>query len=417
MTKQAITHKTLDKHIYSSDMSKHTNLIKSKEKKKILDKSFNCSNSLTECFEIQTIIKNNKHCYTLKNFHQVTLARNLTSNIRLALKKTRSRNEISRQLVQHLKEGTSYRIYRLDIKSFFENVSINTIRKVLTHEVISNQTKMLIEKIIDDVHKSKGVGLPRGLEFSPSLAELILQDFDNKVRVQDDIFFYSRYVDDILIISSGFEDRKKFLKSIKSFLPNELSFNYNKQKIIDVSQRNYRFSEVAVFDYLGYEYKVIDNKIEGGNRGNKKNKCKSIFREVKVSLSQQKIKKIKTRIYKTIYCYIKTGDYRLLEDRLSFLTSNRLMKDKKTRKVFATGIYYSNVNIDSNSDSLKKLDAYLRKLILTTHINSRVTANHTLSSSQKRSLLNYSFEKGFLNNNYRRFSPDRLRSIKDAWRY
>ena len=276
---------------------------------------------------------------------------------------------------------------------------------------------MLIEKIIDDVHKSKGVGLPRGLEFSPSLAELILQDFDNKVRVQDDIFFYSRYVDDILIISSGFEDRKKFLKSIKSFLPNELSFNYNKQKIIDVSQRHYRFSEVAVFDYLGYEYKVIDNKIEGGNSSNKRNKCKSIFREVKVSLSQQKIKKIKTRIYKTIYCYIKTGDYRLLEDRLSFLTSNRLMKDKKTRKVFATGLYYSNVNIDSNSDSLKNLDAYLRKLILTTHISSRVTANHTLSSSQKRSLLNYSFEKGFLNNNYRRFSPDRLRSIKDAWRY
>ena len=417
MTKQAITHKTLDKHIYSRDMSEHTNSIDSKERKEVLDKSFNCSNSSTEHFEIQTVIKNNKPCHTLKNFHQVTLARNLTSNVRLALKKTKSRNEISRQLVQHLKEGTSYRIYRLDIKSFFESVSIDTIRKVLTHEIISNQTKILIEKITSDVHKARGVGLPRGLEFSPSLAELILQDFDNKVRVQDDMFFYSRYVDDILIISSGFEDRKKFLKSIKSFLPNELSFNYNKQKIIDVPQRHYNFSEVAIFDYLGYEYKVIDNKIEGENRSNKKNKCKSSFREVKVSLTKQKIKKIKTRIYRAIHCYIKTGDYSLLEDRLSFLTSNRLMKDKKTSKVFATGLYYNNVNIDSSSDSLKNLDACLRKLILTTYISSRVINSHTLSSSQKRSLLNYSFEKGFLNNNYKRFSPDRLRSIKDAWRY
>ncbi|WP_352288187.1 hypothetical protein [Psychrobacter sp. GW64-MNA-CIBAN-0177] len=134
MTKQAITHKTLDKHIYSSDMSKHTNLIKLEEKKKILDKSFNCSNSLTEFFEIQKIIKNNKPCYTLKSFHQVTLARNLTSNIRLALKKTKSRNEISRQLVQHLKEGTSYRIYRLDIKSFFESVSIGVFQGSCHHQ-------------------------------------------------------------------------------------------------------------------------------------------------------------------------------------------------------------------------------------------------------------------------------------------
>lgn len=417
MTKQAITHKTLDKHIYSSDMSEHTNSINLREKKEILDKSFNCSNSLTEDFEIQTVIKNHKSCYTLKHFHQVTLARNLTSNIRLMLKKTKSRNEISRQLVQHLKEGTSYRIYRLDIKSFFESIDIKTIKQILTHQNISNQTKILIEKIIDDVHRIQATGLPRGLEFSPSLAELILQEFDSKVRAQNDIFFYSRYVDDIIIISSGVENRKNFLRLIKSFLPDELAFNYNKQKVIDVSKRHYNLSEVAVFEYLGYEYKVIDSKVEGRTTDNRKNIRKSKFREVSVSLSQSKIKKIKTRVYRAVYSYIHTGDYRLLEDRLAFLTSNRLMKDKKTGKVFATGIYYSNVQIDTNSRSLKELDTYLRRLILKTPITSIVVNGYTLSGSQKRLLLNYSFEKGFLNNNYKRFSPERLRFIKDAWRY
>ena len=411
MTKQAITHKTLDKHIYSNDMSEHTNSIDPKEKKMVLDKSFNCSNSLTEGFEIQVVTKNGKPCYTLKKFHQVTLARNLTSNIRLPLKKAKSRNEISRQLLQHLKEGTSYRIYRLDIKSFFESVEIETIKKALIHRSISNQTKILIEKIISDVHRSEGVGLPRGLEFSPSLAELILQDFDNKVRAQNDVFFYSRYVDDIIIISSGVEDRKKFLRLIKSFLPCELSFNYNKQKIIDVSKRKHTYSEVAVFEYLGYEYRVEDNRLQnkGGNQ--------AVFREVRVCLSKSKIKKIKTRVYKAIYCYLNTGDYSLLEDRLSFLTSNRLMKDKKTNKVFATGLYYSNVNIDSDSRGLKDIDSFLRDLILKEPIISRIASSYTLSNNQKRLLLNYSFEKGFLNNNYKRFSPERLRCIKDAWRY
>lgn len=411
MTKQAITHQTLDKHIYSNDMSEHTNSIDPKEKKVVLDKSFNCSNSLTEDFEIQVVTKNGKPCYTLKKFHQITLARNLTSNIRLPLKKAKSRNEISRQLSQHLKEGTSYRIYRLDIKSFFESIEVETIKKALIHKGISNQTKILIEKIISDVHRFEGVGLPRGLEFSPSLAELILQEFDNKVRAQNDIFFYSRYVDDIIIISSGVEDRKKFLRLIKSFLPYELSFNYNKQKIIDVPKRKHTYSEVAAFEYLGYEYRVEDNQLQS------KGGSQAVFREVRVCLSKSKIKKIKTRIYKAIYCYINTGDYNLLEDRLSFLTSNRLMKDKKTSKVFATGLYYSNVNIDSNSRSLKNIDNFLRGLILKNPMISRVTNSYALSNNQKRLLLNYSFEKGFLNNNYKRFSPERLRLIKDAWRY
>ncbi|WP_265090276.1 antiviral reverse transcriptase Drt3a [Psychrobacter cibarius] len=213
-------------------------------------------------------------------------------------------------------------MYRLDIKSFFESIDIKTIKQTLTHQNISNQTKILIEKIIDDVHRTQATGLPRGLEFSPSLAELILQEFDSKVRAQNDIFFYSRYVDDIIIISSGVENRKNFLRLIKSFLPDELAFNYNKQKVIDVSKRHYNLSEVAVFEYLGYEYKVIDSKIEGRTTDNKKNIRKSKFREVSVSLSQSKIKKIKTRVYRAVYSYIHTGDYRLLEDRLAFLTSN-----------------------------------------------------------------------------------------------
>ena len=176
-------------------------------------------------------------------------------------------------------------------------------------------------------------------------------------------------------------------------------------------KRKHTYSEVAVFEYLGYEYKVEDNQLHNKS-GNQ-----AVFREVRVCLSQSKIKKIKTRVYKAIYCYLKTGDYSLLEDRLAFLTSNRLMKDKKTNKVFATGLYYSNINIDSSSRGLKDIDNCLRSLILKTPMMNRVASSYTLSNDQKRLLLNYSFEKGFLNNNYKRFSPERLRFIKDAWRY
>jgi len=325
---QTITQRTLDKHIYKSDMSEYTHSLTSIHKKHVLDKSLKCSSSLDENFEIKTVIKNKKPCYSLVNFHQIIVCRNLASNIHISLKKNKSRNEISRQLVQHLKEGTSYRIYRLDIKSFFESIRTETISESLKQDSISTQTKLLTERIISEAHKIGAVGLPRGLEFSPAIAELILQEFDKKIYSLEGVFYYSRYVDDILVITSGIENKREFLKYMKSCLPEELNFNYNKQNILNVPKRKHTPTNVvALFDYLGYEYKVIDNALA------KKDYKKSVFRQVQVSLSKSKLKKIKTRVYKAIYCYLKDGDFDLLKDRMTFLTSNRLMNVKKTGKI------------------------------------------------------------------------------------
>ncbi len=408
MTSQAISPKTLAQCIYESDIYSCVDILDLEKKKEIIDSAYSASLSSELSFSSVQIKRNGKSCYTLKDFDQVLISRNLANNLRKVLDKSKSRNQISRQLVQHLKEGTSYRIYRLDIKSFFESVEFSTIRSSLEKSKVSNQTRLLIASIIKELNQPDNKGIPRGLEFSPSLAELILSDFDKEMKNHKDVFFYCRYVDDIVVITTGFEDKKNFLKCIKSKLPNELSLNYNKQKVIFVDKRTKQDKVVAKFDYLGYKYSVRDTKTKANT---------SIFREVDISLSTSRIKKIKTRISRSLFCFSKDGNFEILKQRLDFLTSNRLMKDKKSKRIIATGIYYNNVNLTDDSESLIELDEYLKKTILGYSCKRGANFINILSKNQKRELLKFSFMNGYRNNNYKKFSPNKLGEIKNAWRY
>ncbi|MGF1832033.1 RNA-directed DNA polymerase [Photobacterium angustum] len=408
MTSQAISPKTLGQCIYESDIYNCVDILDPEKKKELIDSAYSSSLSSELSFSTVQIKRNGKSCYTLKDFDQVLISRNLANNLRKVLDKSKSRNQISRQLVQHLKEGTSYRIYRLDIKSFFESVEFSTIRSSLEKSKVSNQTRLLISYIIKELNQPDNKGIPRGLEFSPSLAELILSDFDKEIKNHKDVFFYCRYVDDIIVITTGFEDQKNFLKCIKRKLPNELSLNYNKQKVIFVDKRTKQDKVVAKFDYLGYKYSVRDTKTKANT---------SIFREVDISLSTSRIKKIKTRISRSLFCFSKDGNFEILKQRLDFLTSNRLMKDKKSKRIIATGIYYNNVNLTDDSESLIELDEYLKKTILGYSCKRGANFTNILSKNQKRELLKFSFMNGYRNNNYKKFSPNKLGEIKNAWRY
>lgn len=407
MTSQAITLKSLNQCIYERDNYKFTELLDPKKKKEYINSAYKSSLSSKISFSTMKVKRNGKICHVLKDFDQILISRNLAKNVRNILNKSKSRNQISRQLVQHLKEGTSYRIYRLDIKSFFESIDYLTIQNALEKSTISNQTKLLINSIIRELNKAGCTGIPRGLEFSSSLSELILRDFDKQMKNDDNVFFYCRYVDDIILITTGFENKKHFLKFIKSNLPSELSLNYNKQKVIDIKDRTKENKIVEKFDYLGYNYSIRDTETKHN---------KNLFREIDISLSKSRINKIKTKISRSFYVFSKDGNFEILKQRLDFLTSNRFMKDKNSN-VIATGIYYDNINLtEYNGSCLVKLDNYLKERVLN-YSKRGVKFTYTLTSKQKRDLIKFSFVNGYRNNNYKKFSPLKLKEINDAWRY
>ncbi|EGH68896.1 hypothetical protein PSYAC_29236, partial [Pseudomonas syringae pv. actinidiae str. M302091] len=40
-----------------------------------------------------------------------------------------------------------------------------------------------------------------GLALSATITEIVMQDFDNSIKELDGVFYYGRYVDDIIVVT------------------------------------------------------------------------------------------------------------------------------------------------------------------------------------------------------------------------
>ncbi|MDM2912846.1 RNA-directed DNA polymerase [Citrobacter sp. Cpo012] len=334
----------------------------------------------------------------------------------------KQRNKIIDELKIYLKEGAQFRVYRLDIKSFFESINLPQLFQYLQDEQrLSRHTKNLIEwylKACERIHSSKG--LPRGLEISPMLSELYLAAFDSSIHRHSEVFYYSRFVDDMVIISSGDECPLSFMKQIQSLLPEGLSLNKNKLKVSPLIRKRSKGTAgqdklLHKFDFLGYSFSVIDSPLSNDGA------IFSVYRKVTVDLSRGRIKKIKTRIARAFYSYHATGDFKLLLDRISFLTSNRDL-NRKIRSLsslekskISTGIYYSNARLDVNSIALKQLDDFLLYCVKSNNGRLHSIAKHSFNVNQRKELLRNSFRKGFVDRVYRKYNFKRYTEITKIW--
>ncbi|KAB1382786.1 reverse transcriptase, partial [Salmonella enterica subsp. enterica serovar Schwarzengrund] len=137
------------------------------------------------------------------------------------------------------------------------------------------------------------------------------------------------------------------------------------------------------------------------------------YRKIIIDLSSGRLKKIKTRISRAFYAFKNNGDYKLLLDRISFLTSNRdlnrkiksLSSTEKTK--ISTGIYYSNARLDENSKTLKQLDNFLIYCVMSNRGRLNSVAKHSLSINQRKELLRNNFTKGFSARIYRKYNFQR----------
>ncbi|EEJ8487052.1 RNA-directed DNA polymerase, partial [Salmonella enterica subsp. enterica serovar Bredeney] len=340
--------------------------------------------------------------YSASNLKEKLILRHCNSNLKcLESLLPKQRNKIIDELKLYLREGTQFRVYRLDIKSFFESIQLPQLFKYMHDESrLSRHTKNLLEwylKACERIHATQG--LPRGLEISPMLSELYLSEFDRNINRHPEVFYYSRFVDDMVIISSGNEDQKTFMKQVVDFLPNGLKLNKNKLNISPLIPKrskgdNNNDKLLHKFDFLGYSFAVIDTPLA-------KNTVNIIYRKIIIDLSSGRLKKIKTRISRAFYAFKNNGDYKLLLDRISFLTSNRdlnrkiksLSSTEKTK--ISTGIYYSNARLDENSKTLKQLDNFLIYCVMSNRGRLNSVAKHSLSINQRKELLRNNFMKGF----------------------
>lgn len=363
-----------------------------------------------------------KQGYKFSDISDDLIARLLARNIKSAYPATQSHRQfIVSNAISIMKECLSYKIFRYDIKSFYESID----RKLLLEKLIEDgtctwQTILLIQKLFIVLDAYDVEGLPRGFAISGALAELRMLSFDQSLRHNEEVFFFSRFVDDILIITSEKTSQEAFDSLVTNALPEELSLHEGEKRsfheiptIHSSKKKNAQKQEYYTLNHLGYRIKISNNTTKDIVLGTQR-------REIIIDLSENKIKKLQDRIIKSFTNYIaskkSSSEFQLLKNRIRVITGNYEVRDPDTKITIKTGIYYSYIHKNSFDDcSLIKLDKFLIRLMFSNDSKLSFRIKKSLSDKQRKELIGYSFSLGFKNKRFHSFSYKGFETIKKVW--
>lgn len=363
---------------------------------------------------LHTFIANKKPVYALPRILQDNsnrlavisddfVLRKVNQNLQRIYKvKQADRFQIISNVKTLLANPAPFYVCQLDIKSFYESVDRPKILSdIESSAIVSYQTKGLLKKFFSTLTLQNG--LPRGINISATLAEYCLKKFDRKVARMNSVYYYARFVDDIIIFSTDPITRQT-IKEIASFLPEGLELNINKKRLYDLSK-----NEDVSISYLGYEFKCAPLIKKKG----------PLKREIKTRIAKKKANKIKERIVSSFLAYKKDNDFKLLKDRLLFLTATYPLKtQRKKLSKFENagflhgGILYSYPLIDDLS-CLSVLDIFLCGLLFSKTMKKRITS--TLTDPQRAELKKFSFLQGYSRRISRKFRLDHIGRITECW--
>lgn len=348
----------------------------------------------------------NKKAYQVKGIYPYFILKRFNVTFRTINSiKQANRNEIVSSIVALIKDKRPYSIIRLDIKDFYESIERNVILNNLEQDIAySRSTVDILEKWFDCFDRSKVLGLPRGLSISASLSEYYLREFDKKAQRIEGVFYYARFVDDIVIFSTN--SPEDTATALESYLPEGLKFHENNEKraVLIIPKENKANSKNLKFDYLGYEFSINIDK-------NKLN--------TKVDFSDGKVRKIKTKIVKALLDFKRNNDFLLLKSRVCFLTHNYYIHNKYRDTKIRSGIYYNYSFISHPEECrLNDLDKFLDELLFNSSSCKRILGHrHNLSNQQRKALVRMRFSNGYINKLFYKFSYRKIMQIKACWSY
>ncbi|HFD4036244.1 TPA: antiviral reverse transcriptase Drt3a [Vibrio parahaemolyticus] len=409
MFDQSFTTKNISRQLRKSDFIRSAELRNDIVKASTITEAVNFSETchfVREDFNSKQIKGN--PVYVLNDLPKELVLRKANSNLkRLYRLKQTDRDAIVNQLKSLLKEQLPYHLYRLDIHKFYESIQHNVVLDLIhTNTALNYRTKNFITNFLKAFNSEESKGFPRGISLSATLSELLMRKFDHDVQQHLEVFYYARFVDDIVIVTST-KESKDFVTELENILPGGLRFNSGKDgsEKISIVKATPSHTKAQKFTYLGYEFLIDEQK-----KSTKDDKV------IKLDIAQSKTKRIKTRLIKSFINFEKNNDFKLLLDRVKLLTSNYSLLDKKKEIQVMSGIYYNYKCIDDNkSKSLRDLDSLLRRIIYNNKSLSS-SGSLNLSTRQRNELLKYSFSNGFKKRIKVHFSPTRQNKLQRTWK-
>ncbi|MBU9402484.1 antiviral reverse transcriptase Drt3a [Burkholderia multivorans] len=359
-----------------------------------------------------------KTVYTVTNHTDEFIIRKLNDNLsRIYNVKQSNRAEIIGQAIPLLKEKIPFFLLKLDIKDFYETIDRTTLmERIAQDSALAFRSKLLLNQLFATQSHFPGTGIPRGVSLSATLSEIYMKDFDGAARTLDGVYFFARYVDDILIFAHS--DPTPIKLALANRLPPGMYFNDTKERLLGFNRNGncHLYNGEPELSYLGYRF--VFRPQSAIPTGGKPSGSPPLPPRLSVKISESKLKKLKRRIMLAIFSFFKDRDFNLLESRIRFLTGNCQMKRDADNGRLLSGIYYNYSLIDESGIlELKELTNFLRKALRSKDGAFGGNIQTYLAKDQRRRLLKYCFEAGFRKKITYNASPKTLKRIKECWQH
>lgn len=299
------------------------------------------------------------------------------------------RNTIVKQMKTLLSENLEMWVVRLDVRHFYESINRNSIFNKLVEDArLSYSTLVLLQALFNNPVVALSTGVPRGLGISAVLSELYMKYFDLSVRRVKGVYYYARYVDDVIVFCSSLNSSNLTKETAQAELLN-LGLVLNEEKSYIWKPNN----NLNYLVYLGYAFIKRENLLE-------------------VSISEKKIKNIKTRLTKSFIRFVRDRKFGHLKMRIKFLTGNFSLYRADTLLPIKAGIYF-NYKLATNVSDLDNLDSYYQRLL---HCRKgKLGSRLTLSKNELKDLEKYSFRFGYEHHVNHYFSNKQMETITKCW--
>lgn len=245
------------------------------------------------------------------------------------------------------KNMNDFVIVRADFKSFFDSVKSEYVyEKYILPSIIKREDKQLLEKYVENFKYCYA-----GLCLSNGMTEIVCKDFDIvlKARLSEyGVFFYERYVDDMLIMFNNYISENRIKNIIRETIievfgscPVRLSSSPGKFSYI--SRRNLVSSQN--FNFLGYEFFIL--KTVNG-RGDE-------IIDFEYGIAEKKRTKYSNMIERAFINYKLTGNDEVFRQQLKIFSSRVVI----ARQILGSNFDWLTKGVIANYNELQNVCDYL----------------------------------------------------------
>ena len=152
--------------------------------------------------------------------------------------------------ILYRRSGPDYWALRFDVRKFFDSIDHEILKQKLFAAFPEEPLRRLLCAIIDSYRVSPGKGLPLGNQTSQWFAIWYLDPLDRLIKEQLGFKYYSRYMDDGVLLHADREYLKNCLAEMRSLAEKDLALEFNeKTQILPIRNG---------INYLGWHLYLTD---------------------------------------------------------------------------------------------------------------------------------------------------------------